>query len=595
MASSSVFARENASAAPRPTARFDALAFGVVASETVDSTAALQAALDAAGEAGGGIVELPAGRFRFDGTLVVPTGVTLQGTYRSAPSVVDKDEKPTGTVLLTFANRGKADAAPFIELKGSNCALCGVVVIYPDWKQTDVPPVPYPPCVASENSTAVAVIDCCLLNPYEGIRFRLAHRHLVRNVTGYPSWRGLFVDECYDIGRIENVHFWPFGVTYRPEDPFCKWVNVNGTAFELARTDWHYVANTFCFGYGRGYHFSDRGRGGTNGNFLGIGADSCRRAVFVEQSQKQGLLITNGEFVGRWASEDSICLEIAEGNEGAVILTNCAFWGPVQTCVLSKNVKGHVTLNACNFVNWDEVHSANAKTGAPAIQIDAGKACVQGCSFEKAGTHVLVGDGVQHVVATGNQAFGGFRIVGDAAKSPLKVQTAANELDPMEAEIGAKENYRFDIGGPGDERFVDGWFASEKNAEGRFFRWSLGESRLTLPILPGAGKKFAVEIDLDAPETAVPENSDVPGVYYRGEKVAKIVRGANKIELEVAPEADAEEIELEIRCQSWVPAELRPESDDPRTLGVCGFAVCVRALETDVEKTFNASNAVWLD
>ena len=37
-------------------------------------------------------------------------------------------------------------------------------------------------------------------------------RHLVRNITEYPIKHGLFVDECYDIGQVENAHFWPFGV-----------------------------------------------------------------------------------------------------------------------------------------------------------------------------------------------------------------------------------------------------------------------------------------------------------------------------------------------------------------------------------------------
>lgn len=155
-------------------------------------------------------------------------------------------------------------------------------------------------------------------------------------MTGYPIWRGLFVDQCYDIGHIENIHFWPFGLSYQPDDPYCKWININGVAFEFARSDWHYVSNTFCFGYGRGYYFSDCGHGGTNGNFLGIGADSCRRAVLVDQSQKQGLIITNGEFVGRWTSEGSVCLEIGEENEGAVMLTNCSFWRPVKICVSSR-------------------------------------------------------------------------------------------------------------------------------------------------------------------------------------------------------------------------------------------------------------------
>lgn len=581
--------------------RWNALDFGVVASETVDSTAALQRALNVAGEAGGGVVELPAGRFRFDGTLTIPTGVTLAGTYRVAPSVVNKDEKPTGTTLLTYANRGKPDAAPFIELKGSNSALVGVVVTYPEWKQTDVPPVPYPPCVASENSTAVAVVDCCLLNPYEGIRFHLAHRHLVRNVTGYPIKRGLYVDECYDIGRIENIHFWPFGLIYKPDDPFCEWININGVAFEFARTDWHYVTNTFCFGYGRGYSFIDAGKGGANGNFLGIGADSCRRAVVVEQSQLQGLLITNGEFVGRWTSEDSVCLEIGEKNEGAVMLTNCSFWGPVKTCVLSNQPLGRVTLNSCVFVNWDEVHSAKAKNGAPAIQIDAGRATIQGCSFEKSGTHVLVSEKAANVVAVGNQAPGGFRLIGP--KSAAKIQTAANELDPMTAEPNAKENYRFALGTTNDARFVDGWFNAEKDDKGRTFRWSSGESRLTLPVVPG--RRYRIAVELDAPADAVPtaesEKTENPaksaevGLFCDGVKVGEIVRGANRIAFETDVPANVDELTLAVRCRAWVPAEVREGSDDPRALGVCGFAVEAKAVDADVAKTFDANFGVWRD
>ncbi|MBM3859568.1 MAG: hypothetical protein FJ395_07960 [Verrucomicrobia bacterium] len=91
-------------------------------------------------------------------------------------------------------------------------------------------------------------------------------------------------------------------------------------AFELARTDWHYVFNTFCFGYGIGYKFSETKAGSANGNFLGLGADSCERAVVVEQAQAPGLLITNGEFVGRWSSTNAVCVEIAPQARGKVSL-----------------------------------------------------------------------------------------------------------------------------------------------------------------------------------------------------------------------------------------------------------------------------------
>ena len=49
-----------------------------------------------------------------------------------------------------------------------------------------------------------------------------------------------------------------------------------------------------------GYHFVERPEGATNGNFVGIGADTClNHSVLVEQSQPFGVLISNGEVRSR--------------------------------------------------------------------------------------------------------------------------------------------------------------------------------------------------------------------------------------------------------------------------------------------------------
>lgn len=397
----------------------DVVKMGAVADGKMDNTVVFQKALDAAGKAGGGIVEAPAGRYRIQGTLSIPQGVTLQGTYRVPPSRSSLKEKPDGTILQAFAGRGSTEGPAFIRLAGNNSAIVGLVVEYPEWKQTDVPPVPYPPCVESKDTVNVGIIDCCLFNPYEAIKLLRAHRHLIRNVTGYPCFRGIYVDECTDIGHIENVHFWPFGLIYKHDDPYCKWINTNGVAFELARTDWHYVSNTFCFGYGVGYKFSESKVGSTNGNFLGIGADSCRRAVLIEQAQPPGLLITNGEFVGRWGSTDSVCIEVSPKMTGKVSLVNCSFWGPIDRCIWMRGAGGQITASACNFVNWD-----NHDKGAPAIQLDAGKAIVQGCTFGRKGTHVEVGEKVRSAILTSNQAEGGFQAKNQAGK---RVKMLANE------------------------------------------------------------------------------------------------------------------------------------------------------------------------
>ncbi len=561
------------------TYRWNAAQFGVAADENADATVALQAVLDKANRAGGGIVELPSGRYRINGNLSIPAGVTLQGTYRVPPTVNRKDQRVNGTVLLAYAGKGQPDGKPFITLAGDDAVLAGIVVIYPESDQKTVPPIPYPPCVASYETRNVGVLNCCLLNPYEGIRMIRADRHLLRDITGYPVWRGLFVDQCYDIGRVENFHFWPFGLVYKPKDPYCEWINKNGIAFEFARTDWEYVYNTFCFGYGVGYRFSAYEHGAANGNFLGLGADSCRRAVLVEQSQKPGLLITNGEFVGRWTSDDSVCLEIKEGNEGKVSLNNCSFWGPVETCVLAASSSGQFTANACHFVNWD-----NAGTGAPAIRVAAGKAIVSNSTFEESGVHVEVAPEAKSAIITGNQAQGGLVVAGKQLPQTVLSANEPTPLDQLTEE--QKLKYRVDVGSESDSGFLRNWYGREKSVDsaGKTItsRWTKSVSTVLLPVVPGKSYRLSVKLLANPFKTASPDSA---GLWVDGrqaatfsqseptEASAALARPLPTNEKELSVEIPAQKVKtplitLEIRTPGWVPAEKSPKSNDTRKLGV---------------------------
>jgi hypothetical protein len=548
---------------------------GAVADGQADCTAVFQRLLDDAGQAGGGVVDVPAGRYAIKGNLKIPAGVTLQGIYRVLPTVQRNRQtrELAGSVLLAYAGRGQEQGEPFIRLAGNNAVLAGVVITYPDWKQTDVPPVPYPPCVLAERAENVGVENCLLLNPYEGIKLVHAARHLIRNVCGYPIKRGLYVDECYDIGRIENIHYWPFGVHYKADDPFCKWVNTEGVAFEFARTDWHYVLNTFCFGYGVGYKFSETKAGSANGNFLGLGADSCQRAVLVEQAQEPGLLISNGEFVGRWGSRDSITLEIGEKAKGKVSLVNCAFWGPIERDVWMRSKEGQFTASACHFVHWD-----NAGAGKPAIQLDAGRAIVQGCTFEQEGVHVRVAVAVKSALLTANQADGGFEV--ENAAGP-RTQTAANELPPPEWNYEAKKNYQLAIGAAGDGRFVQGWHGREVR-----MRWSQAESLLKLPVIPN--EAYTVTLKIDAPKPAL---SPEAGLYLDGKRIALFAPGAQTVTAEL-PALSTSRIVLTVKCTPWVPAQVHKGSHDDRTLGIHLSEISMRAKSAG-PRVFVANKGEW--
>ena len=398
--------------------------FGAKGDGQTDDTAAFQKAMDASAKDGGGTVMAPRGTYFFAGHLSVPAAVTLAGIWQSVPAhngLRDRGlPKPTddGTTFLVTEGAGSEDGPAFITL-ATNSTLKGVVLYYPKQKRNDVPS-PYPYAIAMRGKNP-AVLDVELLNPYSGIDASHNERHLVRNVQGQPLRRGVFVDAIYDIGRIENVHFNPW---WSDAPKLMAWQMAHGEAFILARSDWQYMLNTFCFGYNVGYKFVKSRTGECNGNFLGLGADDCWRAVVVEQSAPFGLLITNGEFVS-FHGPDPTMVEVAKGHTGSVRFVNCAFWGPCQQ-IAKVAGQGTVGFSDCSFVQWDSKNQ-----GRHAVQVDSGTVLVRGCEFRAAGPQVQLGEGVDRAVITDN-VFGGPVQIANASKG--SVQIANNAARPARGE-----------------------------------------------------------------------------------------------------------------------------------------------------------------
>ena len=175
--------------------------FGANGDGHTDNTSAFQSALDTAG-ATGGIVWVPSGTFLISGSLLVPSGVTLKGVWEAAHVGVDK-----GSVLFVTGNRGNEDATPFIRLS-ANSAVRGLSIFYPEQTIDDVQP--YPWCIQGLGGHC-SIIDVLIVNPYKAVDFSShpSYSHNIRNLYGQPLKSGIFIDKCYDIGRIENVHFNP--------------------------------------------------------------------------------------------------------------------------------------------------------------------------------------------------------------------------------------------------------------------------------------------------------------------------------------------------------------------------------------------------
>ena len=390
-----------------PSTPVNVASFGATGDGKSDETAAFQQALDSV-HGVGGTVYAPPGRYLFRGVLQIPAGVTLRGSFTCVPShtgIRDRAQlKPgdDGTALLVTAGRGQEHGTPFITLN-TNSAVAGLTIYYPE-QVTDEVPVAYPWTIAMRGKNPAA-FDLELLNPYQGIDASQNERHNVRNITGQPLRRGIWVDAIYDIGRIENVHFNPW---WNNHGPLYRWQTENGEAFLFGRADWEYVLNTFCFGYRVGYKFVRTGTGECNGNFLGIGADDCNRAVLVEQSAPYGLLITNAEFTS-FHGEDPTMVDVLDTNTGVVRFSNSAFWGPCNQIAKIAGT-GTVGFSDCTFVEW-------GRDGQPAIQANSGSVLIRGCEFRRKKPHISLGDRVERAVVAANLFTGPAQIHNASRKS----------------------------------------------------------------------------------------------------------------------------------------------------------------------------------
>ena len=389
--------------------------FGAAGDAVSDDTAAFQRALDAVALAGGGTVYAPPGKYLFKGTINVPVGVTLRGSYTCVPSHVGMRNqgavKPgdDGTALLVTAGKGNENGTPFLTLN-TNSSVAGITIFYPE-QVTDSVPVPYPWTIIMRGKNP-AIFDVELLNPYQGIDASKNERHNIRNITGQPIRRGIFVDAIYDIGRIENVHFNPW---WSSHSPVFEWQMQNGEAFIFGRADWEYVLNTFCFGYHVGYKFIATETGECNGNFLGIGADDCNRAVLVEQSAQYALLIANAEFTS-FHGPDPTMVEVGPAHHGVVRFSNSAFWGPCDQIAKIAGT-GTVGFSDCTFVQWGQ------SGDRAAIQASSGTVLIRGCEFRQNKPHISLGDAVHCAIISGNIFKGSAQI---ATASQANVQIGLN-------------------------------------------------------------------------------------------------------------------------------------------------------------------------
>ena len=319
-----------------------------------DNTAAFSAALEAARQAAGATVYVPAGNYRFAGTLTVPAGCELRGCFDVPHHTVSG-----GSVLMPLAGRKSEGGTPFLRLEAGS-GLRGVTVWYPEQDLAD--PVPYPWTVQALGPSCW-IEDVTLGNAWQGVDFwtHPSDGHVIRYLAGACLRRGLWVSKCDTEGWVEDLQFNPHYAlrlhASLPRPPVAAHLDLGGRVVDIQRKQLEamvfgrchqeHVFATFLYAAYDGIAFRDD-QGGSQARVLIHGTDTASRALVLEKVGAGGVDVANAQLVplGKWAQAAIVA---TPDFSGAVRLFNSQCWAGPATALLAG--QGEVLLQQMNTLS----------------------------------------------------------------------------------------------------------------------------------------------------------------------------------------------------------------------------------------------------
>lgn len=293
--------------APASTGVISVRDFGAKGDGKTDDTIAFRDALNEAGKTGANVF-VPAGNYVIKGNINIPPHTTIEGVFK-APTA---RAKSVGTVLWAYADKGNENGTPFIFMNPESC-IKGLNIFYPEQDKDKITPYPWTIRGMGDN---ISIVDVNILNPWKAVDFGThpCGRHYVKGLYGQPLNTGIVINHCLDVGRLTDIHFWPF---WSDDPKVMEYTSKNATAFIFGRTDWELVSNAFCISYNIGFKFTSFGQDAPNVMFVNCGPDAGgEAAILVEATQVHaGILFSNCQINGR--------IIIKPGSIGPVRFDNC--------------------------------------------------------------------------------------------------------------------------------------------------------------------------------------------------------------------------------------------------------------------------------
>ncbi|MBB6730211.1 hypothetical protein H7C18_04800 [Cohnella sp. CBP 2801] len=375
-------------------AEYSVADFGAKADGASDDTQAFQDALDAAGAGGGGVVFVPTGVYRLDGSLLVPTGVTLRGDWASPDAA---SGAVRGTVLASYGGRGQADGTSFIQLQQVS-GVTNLSIWYPE--QTLDDPVPYPWTIEQLSGDSATMENLTLVNSYDGVKIGPSWNelHYVKNLYGTALHTGIFLDYTTDIGRLEGVSLSPSywadsGLAGAPAaEAVSAYTTANAEGVVMGRSDWEYMSDIRLSGFKTGMRVTTR-TGSTesaNAQLYRIAIDDSNVALKIEGVNDFGLLVSDSSFRAN-VGDSPKAIYATQGFSSIAQFNGVTVGGSPSDAVYSEG-SGVLSFENSTFEGWDS-------QAGYAIDLKGGSLILGQSEFAQADRQVRLSGPVQTVNA----------------------------------------------------------------------------------------------------------------------------------------------------------------------------------------------------
>ncbi|RKP53242.1 S-layer protein [Cohnella endophytica] len=397
---------------PASTQLFDVTSAPYAADRTGASSAAgaVKLALLDAGAAGGGTVYLPAGIYRIDEPIIVPSGVELRGSWDVPHHTVGG-----GTVIFTNHGEGNPNATPFISLEAT-AGVRGLSVYYDRQNWNAIKPYAW---TIQGRGHGVYAIDTTLVDSYLGIDFGTydTSGHYIDYVAGSPLKEGIYLGGGATGGFMRNVQFNPHyaarsSYPNRPasgEDFNKVWdyQKENLDAFRIGNVKGETIFNTFVYGSLYGIHFVKESGQGPEAAIIGHGTDGSKKGVYVEGAGPAGLAFVNTELVSM-STTDKAYVTVGDQFDSKATFHNSSMWGdPSRSFDIYA---GKVRIQQSNLTVVGQI-------GVNALE---GDITLFDSYFQQGQTtHAYAGPNIQRMIVSNNLFNGGLKMNNQA---PAKVR-----------------------------------------------------------------------------------------------------------------------------------------------------------------------------